>query len=142
MHLSQTVPALPVRSITNAVECYVERLGFTAGHVDPDGFAVVVRDDAEIHLWQSGDDGWPLRPTHEFVADPVCTGAETFLAGTASCRIRVDELADVDLLHAELATAGALHPTDAGAPVDTDYGTREFAALDDDGNLLTFFARR
>jgi hypothetical protein len=32
-----------------------------------------------------------------------------------------------------------LHPGDAGAPRDTDFGTREFAAVDADGNLLEFY---
>jgi hypothetical protein len=36
---------------------------------------------------------------------------------------------------------GVLHPTDRGSPVDTDYGTREFATLDVDGNLITFYRR-
>lgn len=66
------------------------------------------------------------------------SGAETFLAGTASCRIACD---DVDSLYAELSAAQVLHSIDRGSPVDTDYGTREFATLDGDGNLLIFFRR-
>ncbi len=60
---------------------------------------------------------------------------ETFLAGTASCRIAVDEIND---LYAEMSRAGVLHPADAGRPVSTDWGTTEFAAVDTDGNLITF----
>ncbi|MCW2616775.1 MAG: ble [Frankiales bacterium] len=100
-----------------------------------EALAVLVRDSAEIHLWEADDDGWRLRP--DLVAGPVVTGAETFLAGTASCRIEVD---DVDVLHGELT--GVLHPTDTGSPVDTDWGTRARAVLDLDGNLLTLFQRR
>lgn len=69
---------------------------------------------------------------------PVCSGAESFIAGTASCRIEVDQ---VDELYAEMAAAGVLHPTDPGRAQDTDWGTREFAVLDLEGNLLTFFYR-
>ena len=58
MRLSTTIPALPVASIGAAVECYEERFGFTCRHRDDDGFAVVVRDDCEIHLWLASDDGW------------------------------------------------------------------------------------
>ncbi len=35
--------------------------------------------------------------------------------------------------------ADILHPVSREAPDDTDFGTREFAALDLDGNLLGFF---
>ena len=137
VHLSTTIPALPVESVLRAVEFYTDRFGFTVRHLDPEGFAVVGRDDAEIHLWQAGDDGWRARA--DLAAGPVRSGAETFLAGTASCRVRVD---DVDALHAELSAAGVLHPDTPGNPVDTDFGTRELATLDLDGNLLTFFGRR
>jgi hypothetical protein len=68
---------------------------------------------------------------------PGAHRAEDFLAGTASCRVLVD---DVDGLYAELAApASCIPPT--GRPVDTDYGTREFATLDVDGNLITFYRR-
>ena len=32
-----------------------------------------------------------------------------------------------------------LHPVSKGGVDDTDFGTREFATLDQDGNLVTFF---
>jgi hypothetical protein len=59
-----------------------------------------------------------------------------FLAGTASCRI---EVSDVDTLFAELQSAGVLHDVSVAGVTTTDFGTREFATLDSDGNLLTFF---
>lgn len=132
MHLTQTIPALPVRDMTAAVACYRDKFGFTVVHHDG-GFAVVVRDDAEIHLWESGDVSWEQRSSME---RPVRSGAESFIAGTASCRIRVDE---VDALYDELRGTGVLHYADKGSPVDTDYGTREFATVDVDGNLISFF---
>ncbi|MEO9326068.1 VOC family protein [Nocardioides sp. C4-1] len=140
MPLGRTIPALPVTAVSRAVATYADRLGFTVVHLDPDGFAIVVRDGAEIHLWQAGDTGWRRRPADQLAAAPVRTGAEDFIAGTASCRIACDSPAEVDALHAELAAAGVLHPADPGAAVDTDHGTREVNALDLDGNLLTFFA--
>ena len=131
--LGRTIPALPVRDVPAAVARYRERFGFEALHAT-DGFAVLARDDAVIHLWGASDDAWRAR---EDVRDrPVRSGAETFLAGTASCRI---EVADVDALFAELEPAGVLHPVSAGGVGATDFGTREFATLDGDGNLLTFF---
>ena len=58
--LSQTIPALPVRDIDSAITNYRERLGFTAVYAD-DGFAVLRRDTAQIHLWHSGDESWEQR---------------------------------------------------------------------------------
>jgi catechol 2,3-dioxygenase-like lactoylglutathione lyase family enzyme len=66
--LTQTIPALPVRSVAQAVGFYRDRLGFETLHHDG-GFAVVRRDGVS----------------------------------------------------------------------DTDFGTREFSALDLDGNLFGFF---
>ena len=137
MRLSTTIPALPVTDMAAAVDFYADRFRFTALHHDEE-FAVLRRDDAIVHLWGASDTGWRLRATADLQETPVRTGAEDFLAGTASCRIHVD---DVDALYAELAPAEVLHPTDRGAPVDTDWGTREFATLDLAGNLLTFFQR-
>lgn len=141
MRLGQTTPALPCRDVAAAAEHYVSRFGFEVIHQDA-GFAVLVRDDSRLHLWQSGDEGWRARPVEDLRDSPVRTGAETFIAGTASCRIELDSLASVDELHAELAAAGVLHPTDPGGPTDTDFGAREFAALDLDGNLIEFYRWR
>jgi hypothetical protein len=58
--------------------------------------------------------------------------------GTASCRI---EVADVDAPFDELQQADVLHPVSRDGAGATDFGTREFATLDLDGNLLTFFHR-
>ncbi len=116
-----------------AVAYYRERFGFDAPHETP-GFAVLVRDDAVLHLWGATDDDWRTREDLE--RRPICSGAESFLAGTASCRI---EVSDVDALFDELQAAGVLHDVSRGGVDDTDFGTREFATLDSDGNLLTFF---
>jgi catechol 2,3-dioxygenase-like lactoylglutathione lyase family enzyme len=130
--LTQTIPALPVRDMTEAVHFYRDRLGFETRHHDG-GFAVVGRDDAVLHLWEAGDETWRER---EPSGRPVRSGAESFIAGTASCRIMVD---DVDGLYAELRTADVLHPVSRDGVDDTDFGTREFSALDLDGNLIGFF---
>lgn len=141
MPLDRTVPALPVASVVAAAEAYGTRLGFRTVHLDGGTFAIVARDEAELHLWQTTDTGWRVRPADELAAGPVVTGAEDFLAGTASCRIACTNAGEIDGLHTELAATGALHPSDPGAPVETAWGTREVHALDLDGNLLTFFVR-
>jgi catechol 2,3-dioxygenase-like lactoylglutathione lyase family enzyme len=131
--LSQTIPAMPVRDAAAAVDFYRERLGFEVLHQD-EGFAVLGRDDAQVHVWQAGDESWrervALRDT------PISSGAESFIAGTASCRIKVDR---VDDLYEELSAKDVLHPVSREGVSDTDYGTREFATLDQDGNLISFF---
>jgi catechol 2,3-dioxygenase-like lactoylglutathione lyase family enzyme len=137
MPLSRTVPALPVRDLSVSSRFYVDRLGFEILHLD-DGIAVLRRDDAVINLWASADERWRTRPG--FADNPVRSGAESFLAGTASCRLEVGVPAEVDVLYAEMAAAAVLHPIDDGSPTDTEWGTREFAVLDDVGNLLSFYA--
>ena len=133
MRLSQTIPALPVRDAAAAVDFYRDRLGFEVVHHDS-GFAVMRRDEAVLHLWEASDESWRDRGSLE---QPVRSGAESFIAGTASCRIRVD---GVDELYAELRANDVLHPVARDGVSETDFGTREFATLDDDGNLITFFA--
>ena len=91
------------------------------------------RDEAVLHLWEASDESWRDRAAD---AEPVCSGAESFIAGTASCRIVVD---GVDELFTELEAQDVLHPVSHGGVDDTDFGTREFATLDQDGNLVTFF---
>lgn len=47
----------------------------------------------------------------------------------------------MDGLFDELWPRGVLHDASRDGVKDTDFGTREFATLDLDGNLLTFFSR-
>jgi catechol 2,3-dioxygenase-like lactoylglutathione lyase family enzyme len=130
--LGQTIPALPVRDVAAAVGFFRDRLGFEALHEDG-GFAVLGRDDAVVHLWQAGDESWRNR---DLLERPVQSGAESFIAGTASCRIRVE---GIDELYEELRGSDVLHPVSKDGVDATDFGTREFATLDSDGNLVTFF---
>jgi catechol 2,3-dioxygenase-like lactoylglutathione lyase family enzyme len=130
--LSQAIPALPVRNAAAAVEYYRDRLGFEVLHHNG-GFAVLSRDDAVLHLWEAGDESWRRRDSIE---RPVRSGAESFIAGTASCRIRVE---GVDELYDELRPSDVFHPVSKDGVEDTAFGSREFATLDLDGNLVTFF---
>ena len=132
MALLQAIPALPVQDAAAAVAFYRDKLGFEVLHHDG-GFAVLARDEAVVHLWEAGDDSWRERDS---IAKPVRSGAESFIAGTASCRIRVE---GVDALYEELRAADVLHPVSRDGVSDEDYGAREFATLDADGNLVTFF---
>src|SRR5919106_6304617 len=119
--LGQTIPALPVRAARASVDFYRDRLGFEVLHHDG-GFAVLRRDDAVVHLWESSDESW--RERDDAVEKPVSSGAESFLAGTASFRVQVT---GVDQLFAEMESADVLHPVSKDGVDDTDFGTREFA---------------
>ncbi len=132
MTLTQTIPALPVRDAPAAVDFYRDLLGFGVLHHDG-GFAVLGRDEAVVHLWEASDESW-REP--ESLDRPIRSGAESFIAGTASCRILVE---GVDDLYDELRARDVLHPVSKEAVSETDFGTREFSTLDLDGNLVTFF---
>lgn len=129
--LLRTIPALPVKAIVQSVSFYRDLLGFTLIHQDG-GFAIVRRDNAEIHLWEADDESWQTRSG----GAAVVSGAESFIAGTASCRIEVQGVND---LHQVMQPLNILHPN---APLsEQPWGTREFAVLDPDNNLITFFER-
>lgn len=135
MELKRAIPALPVRDIDTATAFYRDRLGFAVAHHDDD-FAIVTRDQVEIHLWAARDESWKRRPSAAG-SRPVASGAESFLAGTASCRIEVRGLDD---LYAAYRESGVLY--DADTVIESrPWGTREFPALDLHRNLLTFYER-
>jgi catechol 2,3-dioxygenase-like lactoylglutathione lyase family enzyme len=129
--LGRTIPALPVRRAAESVAFDRDRLGFEVLHHDG-GFAVMRRDDAVLHLWEAGDEGWRERGSLE---RPVRSGAESFLAGTASCGSRSSASTTCSR---SCGDAGVLHPVSRGGVDETGFGTREFSALDGDGNLLSF----
>src|SRR5687768_7831429 len=99
-------PALPVRDVPRAVAFYEETLGFAAFHVEG-GFAVMRLDAVAIHLWEANSAGTP--------------GAESHLAGSASCRVKVTGLRE---LYAELQAAGVVHPN--GALTSQWWGVEDF----------------
>src|SRR5262245_20774175 len=111
MKMMKTIPALPVEDVTTAAACYHNKFGFTVIYQD-DGFAILSRDDIQIHLWGASDKSWRPRLRQildgSLEIDPdtvsiVVSGAETFLAGTASCRVEVQS---IDELYAEYQTSG------------------------------------
>lgn len=131
--MKKTIPALPVQDIKQSIEFYTVKLGFTVRHYD-DGFCIMVRDEIEIHLWKSGDETWKRRGA-DLAANPIRSGAESFLAGTASCRIEVQ---GINELFAEYKKQGVIYSPDTVVE-EQPWGTREFPALDHHRNLLTFY---
>ena len=126
MSLTSAIPALPVRDVATAVAFYCSRLGFAQLHV-------------ELHLWQADDASWSERS--DLAQRPVRSGAESFLAGTASCRLQVGSPEELAERFRRCADGEVLHPVSQHGPEDTTFGVRQFHVLDRDGNLVTFFVR-
>ncbi len=113
---TRIAPVLPVRSVRKALEHY-GKLGFTARAYE---------EDAEPGEPIYGYLEWGPVTLHltRFVAlDP--------LANTSACYLYVE---DTDALHAAWLAAGV--EGRLIAPRDTEYGLREMAHVDPDGNLL------
>lgn len=135
MKMIKSVPALPVENIDKAVEFYQTKLGFSVPYYN-DGFAKLIRDEVEIHLWAASDKSWKNRGA--FLSDrPISSGAESFLAGTASCRI---EVRGIDEWFNECKKHGVIYNPDTVVE-EQSWGTREFPALDLHRNLLTFYEK-
>lgn len=135
MKMIKTIPALPVHNIDMATKFYETKFGFACKYKN-NGFSKLLRDEVEIHLWASGDKSWKWRSILLFVR-PIWSGAETFIAGTHSCRVQVVE---IDELYSELKKNEVLYNSKTVIE-KTDWGTREFPTLDLHGNRLTFFER-
>jgi catechol 2,3-dioxygenase-like lactoylglutathione lyase family enzyme len=111
--LTKVCPQLPAAHVGKAAAWYRDKLGFTIVRLYPEhGFAIVRRDETELHFW---------------------TCEERRIAEHTSAYFGVD---DIDGLHASLAAAN-----DGGAlseVADREWGMREFYVTDPDGNLLKF----
>ena len=111
-----TIPVLPSSDLAGTRSFY-EGLGFSMVSHFP-GEYLVVRHSAGIEI-------------HFFVAHPGHDPGRN----DHGCYIRFSDEGDCDRLYEQWATAGAsdgiVHP-----PVDTDYGLREFAIIDPEGNQL------
>ena len=103
-------PVLPARNLDAALAHYT-LLGFETSEYEGGGYAFAKRDDVWLHLAAAPD------------LDRDAEGTASYLY-----------VADADSLYDEWRTSralGVLIP-----PADTDYGLREFAHIDPDGNLL------
>ncbi len=112
----KSIPVLPSRSLHRTVAFY-EKLGFSGELLADDTYAILTRGPLELH----------------FFPHPTLDPQECY----AGCYMRV---ADVDALHSALCSAQL--PTQ-GIPrmepvEDKPWLMREFALLDEDGNLVKF----
>lgn len=111
----RTIPLLPARSIERTVAFY-RRLGFVGdAHPHDAGYAILTRGEVELHFFAHPD------------LDPA--------ACYAGCYIRVG---DVEAVYAAMHAAELpLHGIPRLDPVgDKPWGMREFALVDENGNLL------
>jgi catechol 2,3-dioxygenase-like lactoylglutathione lyase family enzyme len=129
-----TTAAMPSSDVARSIGFYRDVLGFEVAHHEGD-FAVLVRDGATLNVWGATDESWREKLDPE---RPVRSGAETFIAGTASCRIQVED--GVDELYATCKERDVVHPK--AHVEDMWWGTREFGVLDPDGNLVSVYERR
>jgi len=117
----RVAPVLPVRDVTAALEHY-RRLGFTADAYDDEPPEPGTAAHAPIYgFLECGPVQLHLALVTDF--DPR--------RNTSACYLSVD---DTDALYAQWLAA------DVGgrliAPIATEYGLREMAHIDPDGNLL------
>jgi catechol 2,3-dioxygenase-like lactoylglutathione lyase family enzyme len=130
VRLASATPALPATNLARSRDFYVETLGFEVV-AEHEGFALLRKDAVTLSLWGATDDTWRARADW---ARPIQTGAETFIAGTASCAF---EISGADELYERCNVLSVVHPN--SHIEDTAWGTREFAVLDPDGNLVRFW---
>lgn len=126
----EIMPAMPVTDLEEGKAFYEEKLGFDCVYFDPGGTAVLQLDQVGLILWLSNDESWK----GQFREAPVQSGAETFIAGTHSCRILVN---DIDALHKRYKKAGKIYPLNA--PDKKPWGATELVVRDPYGNLVIFF---
>lgn len=118
-YLHQIHPVLPVKNVVQALDFYVNRLGFKIGFADDPKnpkYAGVLRDGIEIHLQWHGEAEWEVavdRPMLRIVTQNI---QELF-----------NEYAEKDVFHGHTLLQ------------ETAWGTKEFAFYDPFKNGLTFY---
>jgi catechol 2,3-dioxygenase-like lactoylglutathione lyase family enzyme len=117
-----TVPVLPGRDLRALLRFY-ERLGFENRGAEPEewDYLIIGRGGLELHFSAEPD------------VDPFTTAAVCYAF-----------VIDAQALHDEWAAVVVEDPLSGSrlvAPVDTDYGMREFALVDPSGNLIRVGSR-
>jgi catechol 2,3-dioxygenase-like lactoylglutathione lyase family enzyme len=106
------VPVLASLDIQRSVDFFASKLGFTIVYASQGEYGIVARGDVSIHFWACNDP-----------AVPSVTG----------CRVSVRK---IESLYAHCTREEIVHPN---AHLKTTPWNREFAILDVDKNLVTFF---
>ncbi len=108
-------PILPARDL-EACAAFYAQLGFDRVGLWPEEYLIITRGEVGLHFFH-------------------CPSLDPW-SSIAGCYLYVE---DADALFAELDSVGLPSsgiPRLHGAPSGTDYGMREFALVDPDGNLL------
>jgi len=107
------VPVLASLDIERSAEFFATTLGFAKVHVAQGEYGIVANGPVQIHFW-------------------AC--ADRHIAEATGCRVQVRA---IDHLYRLCEEHAIVHPN---APLEAKpWGTREFAILDPDGNLVTFY---
>jgi catechol 2,3-dioxygenase-like lactoylglutathione lyase family enzyme len=107
------VPIIPAREIEASAAWYRDRLGFDVFHTERQ-YGIVGRGETWIHFWGPSE----IEPKDSMTM------------------IRVG-VRGIDELYEHCQAEDIVHPN---APLETKpWGMREFAVIDHDGNLVTFF---
>ena len=107
------VPVLPCQNLDESMKFYKSKLGFEG--VKYQDLVILERDNLEIHLWLTQD---------------------KYLSENSSCYIRVT---GIDEIYQEYEKNKVIHPN--GKLEIKPWGMKEFVALDNSGNGLTFGER-
>jgi len=107
------IPVLASLDIERNAEFFATTLGFAKVHVVQGAYGIVANDSVQIHFW-------------------ACT--DRHIAEATSCRVQVRA---IEPLYRVCESHAIVH---LNAPLETKpWGTKEFAILDPDGNLVTFY---
>jgi uncharacterized glyoxalase superfamily protein PhnB len=111
--ITKACPLFAAADVSRAAEWYRDKLGFSIVNLYSDhGYAIVARDDIEVHFWRCND---------------------RKIAENTSAYFRSD---DIDALSAAMAKAN--EGGRISAVENRAWGMREFYVWDPDGNLLKF----
>jgi hypothetical protein len=111
--LVSAVPIIPAREIEASAACYRNELGFEVFHVEAE-YGIVGRGESWIHFW--GPSGIPPEKSNTMI------------------RLGVQ---GIDELYEHCRKRDIVHPSTVLE--EQPWGFREFAVIDHDGNLVTFF---
>jgi Glyoxalase superfamily protein len=107
------IPVLASLDIERSAEFFATKLGFDKVHVAQGEYGIVSNGPVEIHFW-------------------AC--ADRQIAAATGCRVQVQA---IEALHTKCVGQAIVHPN--GPLASKPWGTKEFAILDPDGNLVTFY---
>jgi len=111
--IKRACPTFPAADVKKAAEWYRDKLGFVIDRLYPDqGYAIVHRDDIEMHFWACRDRN---------------------IAENTSAYFHLDDIAGVHASMTKAKEGGRI-----SEPQNRPWGMREFYVWDPDGNLLKF----